>query len=178
MINFINYNILLAAIICTFCLASCDHKPDQTTPTSAVTLKMEFSNFKLDKNGISAELKCVKSQQSEAFVNYSTKTTGKDSIEAIEYNYITLVDSKGTDFNGFTWQGETELEGVIKNKENTQIRLKLYVKGDTIDENGDKYCTPTIVRAEISDDNYTGELIPNKWKNRLSSEAVLKISRK
>ena len=50
-------------------------------------------------------------------------------------DYITLVDSKGTDLNGFTWQGETELEGVIKNKENTQIRLKL--------------C-------------YTGELIPNK----------------
>ena len=93
-------------------------------------------------------------------------------------DYITLVDSKGTDLNGFTWQGETELEGVIKNKENTQIRLKLYVKGDTIEENGDKYCTPTIVRAEISDDNYTEELIPNKWKNRLSSEAVLKISRK
>lgn len=176
----IQLQLIAAALMIGLISVSCERKLDSKVPTDNINISVEFAGFAIDRAGFSSELKCVKTPLENGWVVFENeRAIGTTSVNGIYYTSVYMVDVNGSNHNGFKWEGLIELEGTVKDGENTVLRYKLYVEGNAAkDSDGEQYCTPTVVRAEILEGDYTCSLSSNAWVGRTSSTAVLKIRKK
>lgn len=170
---------LLAALLCAICMTSCEIIQKEFVPTCFINLNVEFEDgISFDANSFSTELACVKSTREGAWVNYTAQTDDAQQIRTIAYNNINLLDKNGGSLNGLNWEGETEIDGIIKQQDSIVLKFKLFVEASVTKEDKDIYCKPTIVKAEIVDGDFKCTLTSNEWNGKKSTNAKLKINKK
>lgn len=170
--------ILFIMVALLFAATSCENLENSKVPTDHFDVNLEIS----DPEGLIGSDAVVKmetlSSVHEGFESqFQQSKTRIDGNTVIIPGCLTGSVASSSDLNGYLWLGETRLQCEIYGKDESKpvVTLTLYIEGKEVKADNDSYCTPTMVKAEVSTSGYECVLTPNKWDSRTSTTAMLRV---